>query len=132
MNNNNSNPRTRSTSHPNDFPIVKDEPVVARDGVYLGFVADVLSGHFAVRPQDGGEYWLSRATIAEPRVGQVLLAFDSQQVAQFRQEAPIAGAEDPVLDAGIEAFESEEDVIETRERMQRGYEAKPARANRSN
>lgn len=109
------------TSHPRFFPVIEGEPVIARDGERIGMVADVLPAHFKVAAESGDDFWLSRSALAEPVVGRALLAFDSDQLEEFKLDQPFANADDPVIDAGLDAFENTSDEDATRLRMKRGY-----------
>lgn len=109
------------TSHPRYFPVIEGEPVVARDGERIGMVAAVLPAHFKVAAESGSDFWLSRSALAEPVVGQALLAFDSDQLEELKLEQPVANADDPVIDAGLDTFENTSDEDAARRRMERGY-----------
>lgn len=110
-----------STSHPRYFPVIEGEPVVARDGERIGLVADVLPAHFKVAAESGNDFWLSRSALAEPVVGQALLAFDSDQLDELKLAQPVANAADPVIDAGLDTFANSRDEEAARARMTRGY-----------
>lgn len=109
------------TSDPNSVPIPLGAAVFAFDDRPLGVVAEVAEAHFRVSGSDGPEFWLSKAAIRRAAGIRIDLQFTEAGLEGFKLDEPRASADSPLLDAEMNVFESAEDQVAARERMERGY-----------